>query len=575
MQRVPTASRIPVVVPTGSRPRVIVEEAGRSQFPDNTPMKFLKRHLHLVLLVVCIALGFIFGLSLRPLHPTQQTIKYILFPGELLLRMLGLIVQPLMITGIIVGLSACQIENALKLTLRTLVYFLITSFLASAMGCVLMVAINPGSHASRMLRSSRNFTLPESSSADLVLDFFRNLFPVTFSSVFAGREGGLDDAAVQSWAAKMDAVLTAENISAPHKCCTLDHFASDHIQEVVYFHDSNFIGLIVFFTAFGLCLPHFNELGLILAKLASIVFNTLTRMLQPVMWYAPLGIFFLIFGGILNTSQLGIPVNFAASGFYLLTILTAYVAHDFIVLPGLFLLFTKQNPYPYIARTLAGILTAFGTASGAATLPFLIKLAETKLEIDTRISRYFLPLATILNLDGTAMYQATAAIFVAQTYGLSLGVQELFSICCTATVTSLCMKVVPHARLTSLAIVLNAGKIPHENVLILGCLEWILGRFRTTMNITSDLFGLGIMQCLSTKNLEHDRYVDLHADIDAVSQTSGYDLLAAQQGLDEQSNFRKQSFEDSLDLQLGVDPVLKYLLEKRPAKNARTRTASC
>jgi Na+/H+-dicarboxylate symporter len=71
------------------------------------------------------------------------------------------------------GLSACQIENALKLTLRTLLYFLMTSFLASAIGCIFMVAIRPGSYASRMLRSSGNFTLPDAKAADMVLDFVR------------------------------------------------------------------------------------------------------------------------------------------------------------------------------------------------------------------------------------------------------------------------------------------------------------------------------------------------------------------------------------------------------------------
>lgn len=115
-------------------------------------------------------------------------------------------------------------------------------------------------------------------------------------------------------------------------------------------------------------------------------------------------------------------------GMYFLTVLVALIIHGFLVLPGIYFLFTKKNPFTYISNMAEALVTAFGTSSSSATLPLAINCLEAKNGIDPRITRFVMPIGATVNMDGTALYEAVAAIFISQVRNLSLSFGQLIAI---------------------------------------------------------------------------------------------------------------------------------------------------
>lgn len=113
---------------------------------------------------------------------------------------------------------------------------------------------------------------------------------------------------------------------------------------------------------------------------------------------------------------------------YFLTVLVALLIHGFLVLPGIFFLFTKKNPYTYISRMAEALVTAFGTSSSSATLPLAISCLEEKNGIDPRVTRFVMPIGATVNMDGTALYEAVAAIFIAQVRKVPLSFGQLIAV---------------------------------------------------------------------------------------------------------------------------------------------------
>lgn len=115
-------------------------------------------------------------------------------------------------------------------------------------------------------------------------------------------------------------------------------------------------------------------------------------------------------------------------GMYFLTVLIALLIHGFLVLPGMYFLITRKNPYAYIANMAEALVTAFGTSSSSATLPLAISCLEEKNSIDSRVARFVMPIGSTVNMDGTALYEAIAAIFISQVRKISLSFGQLIAI---------------------------------------------------------------------------------------------------------------------------------------------------
>ena len=146
-------------------------------------------------------------------------------------------------------------------------------------------------------------------------------------------------------------------------------------------------------------------------------------------------------------------------------------------------------------------MTAWGTASSSATLPVTINCLEEKNGVDPRISRFVLPIGATINMDGTALYEAVAAIFIAQMVGVEPSISQIVAISITATAASIGAAGIPQAGLVTMVMVLDTVGLPSHLVSMILSVDWLLDRFRTAINVLGDSIGAGIVSHLSSEEL--------------------------------------------------------------------------
>merc|ERR1712226_1408629 len=188
-------------------------------------------------------------------------------------------------------------------------------------------------------------------------------------------------------------------------------------------------------------------------------------------------------------------------GWYFTTVILGLFIHGLIVLPIMYSLITRTLPFKFIWNMANAFTTAFGTGSSSATLPVTIALLEEKNEVDPRVCRFILPIGATINMDGTALYEAVAAIFIAQVNNLSLSIGQICAISITATAASIGAAGIPQAGLVTMVMVLETVGLPPDDITIILAVDWLLDRFRTTINVVGDSVGAGIVNHLSKAEL--------------------------------------------------------------------------
>jgi Na+/H+-dicarboxylate symporter len=214
-------------------------------------------------------------------------------------------------------------------------------------------------------------------------------------------------------------------------------------------------------------------------------------MVSWVMYFAPVGVFGLIAGmfGAAGSAD-AFVANISAVGLHVVTVLSGLAVH-FVILT-LILLFIARQPIAYLVNLLRAIVTSFATASSTATLPITIQCAKD-CGIDERARRFVLPLGSTVNMDGTALYEAAAAMFIAQAYGIQLGLGQQSIIFITATMAAIGAAGIPQAGLVTMIIVLQAVGLPLEGIGLLLAVDWFLDRFRTATNVWGDAVGAAVV----------------------------------------------------------------------------------
>jgi len=184
----------------------------------------------------------------------------------------------------------------------------------------------------------------------------------------------------------------------------------------------------------------------------------------------------------------------AQLGLYMVTVLLGIGIHFFIILPTIFVTVTRRNPLTYYLNMLPAIATAFGTDSSSATMPVTLRCVEENNGIDKRISRFVIPVGATINMDGTALYEAVACVFIAQTYNINLGFGGMITTAITATLAAVGAAGIPSAGLVTMVMVLNAVNLPLGMISVLLTVDWFLDRFRTITNVMGDAIGCAIVQ---------------------------------------------------------------------------------
>lgn len=161
-------------------------------------------------------------------------------------------------------------------------------------------------------------------------------------------------------------------------------------------------------------------------------------------------------------------------GLYMVTVIIGLIIHACITLPGIYFGITRRNPWSFFKGMLQAWVTALGTASSAATLPVTFKCLEDNLGVDKRVTRFVLPVGATVNMDGTALYEAVAAIFIAQLNGIELSFGKVVTVSLTATAASIGAASVPSAGLVTMLLVLTAVGLPTDDITMIVAVDWFL-----------------------------------------------------------------------------------------------------
>uniref|UniRef100_A0AAQ4S0W0 Amino acid transporter n=1 Tax=Gasterosteus aculeatus aculeatus TaxID=481459 RepID=A0AAQ4S0W0_GASAC len=440
----------------------------------------LKRNWLLIATIVAVLLGISLGVLVREYASLSHLHKqYFGFPGEILMRMLKLVILPLIISSMITGVAALDSEVSGKIGLRAVIYYFSTTIIAVILGIILVMTIKPGvSQTAEHI--DRAGTTPNITTVDTLLDLLRNMFPEN-----------LVQACFQQ--------VRSHNITKEYKIVGR------------YSDGINVLGLIVFCVAFGLVIGKMGERGRILLEFFDALNEATMKLVQIIMCYMPIGILFLIAAKIIEVEDWEI---FKKMGLYMVTVLSGLAIHATICLPLIFFVIVRKNPYTFTLGMAQALVTALMISSSSATLPVTFRCAEENNRIDKRITRFVLPVGATINMDGTALYEAVAAIFIAQLNDYALDVGQIVTISITATVASIGAAGVPNAGLVTMVIVLTAVGLPASDVTLIVAVDWLLDRFRTMINVLGDAYGAGIVQKLSKLELER---MDLTSDVDVAN----------------------------------------------------------
>jgi Na+/H+-dicarboxylate symporter len=174
-------------------------------------------------------------------------------------------------------------------------------------------------------------------------------------------------------------------------------------------------------------------------------------------------------------------------------VLTGLALHAFVTLPLLLLVLARRNPLRFFSGMGDSLVTAFGTASSAATLGVTLACLQEKNGVSARAADFVVPLGTTVNMNGTALYEAVAVLFIAQSLGIELGAASQMVVVMTATLAAIGAAAIPEAGLVTMLLVLTAVGLPPEGIGLILSIDWILDRFRTAVNVWGDAVGAAVV----------------------------------------------------------------------------------
>ncbi|XP_040265418.1 excitatory amino acid transporter 2 [Bufo bufo] len=458
----------------------------------------IRGNLLLSLTVFGVIMGAVCGGLLRmasPIHP--DIIMVIAFPGDILMRMLKMLILPLIISSLITGLAGLDAKSSGRLGTRAMVYYMSTTIIAAVLGVILVLAIHPGDPKLKK-QLGKGQENDEVSSLDAFLDLIRNLFPdnlvqACFQQIQTVSKKVVVEDPTEEPANVTDSFFSLMNDTVPK--------TTEEIKKKLEYKDGmNVLGVIGFFIAFGIAMGKMGEQARLMVEFFNILNEIVMKLVTMIMWYSPLGIACLICGKIIAIKDLELVAR--QLGMYMITVIVGLIIHGAIFLPSLYFVITRKSPFPFLAGIFQAWITALGTASSAGTLPVTFRCLEENLGIDKRVTRFVLPVGATINMDGTALYEAVAAIFIAQMNGVVLDGGQIVTVSLTATLASVGAASIPSAGLVTMLLILTAVGLPTQDISLLVAVDWLLDRMRTSVNVVGDSFGAGIVYHLSKAELE-------------------------------------------------------------------------
>ncbi|MGR3294048.1 MAG: dicarboxylate/amino acid:cation symporter [Candidatus Scalindua sp.] len=408
-------------------------------------MKKFALHWQILTALIC---GVLYGLYMT------EYVSYISWMGVIFMRALKMLIIPLIVTSITSGIANIGSSKLGRLGLKTISYYLITSVFAILVGLLMVNLIKPGvgadmgfvEHIKDLPSAKESFgsTLISIIPENIFVAFVKSkMLPIIFFSILSG--------------------IFITKLSGKHKdfFITGTNAGFELMMKITH--------LIIKFTPYGV----FGIVALTVSRQAS------------------------------DTAAL---LNIANRlGLYMIAVMSGLFIHAIIVLPLILRLVGKINPYTHFKALRIPLITAFSTSSSSATLPLTLEEVEVKSGVSNRVCSLVLPLGATINMDGTALYECVAAMFIAQAYGIELSFLQQAIVVATALLASIGAAGIPMAGFVMISIILTSVGLPLEGVGLILAVDRILDMFRTAVNVWSDSCGAVVIARTEGETLNYDK----------------------------------------------------------------------
>jgi len=391
-----------------------------------------KIQLHWQILIALI-LAVLYGVFLK------DYVNWVSWMGDIFLRALKMIIIPLVLSSIISGVTNIgNAENLGRLGLKTILYYVLTSTFAIVTGLVLVNIFRPGVGADLNLQQA------------------------------------------------VDLQVTSQSLSE-----VLIRIIPDNIVDA-FSHNTQMLSVIFFAILFGFFITRVSkQSNQLMTDFFNAIFEVMMKVTLFVIRFTPFGIFGLVAKTVSEQDDLYSLME--SMGLYMMVVLMALALHAFITLPLITRYIGKARPWRHFNFMRTPLLTAFSTSSSNATLPLTMQAVEDKSGVSNKISSFTLPLGATINMDGTALYECVAVMFIAQAYGVELSFMQQVLVVITALLASIGAAGIPMAGLVMITLILTVLGLPLEGVGLILAVDRILDMFRTATNVWSDSCGAVII----------------------------------------------------------------------------------
>jgi len=397
----------------------------------------LKLKIH-TQIFIAIVLGLAAGVMLG------EKAVHIKIVGDIFIRLLKVIIIPLILASMVAGIvSLGDMRKLGRIGLKTLIYYMTTTTLAVSIGLIIVNLINPGIGVDIGAEVTTDLSTRETPS---VISIITDILP--------------------------------ENL--------FDAMAKDKVLSIIFFS-----------ILLGVAISSIREKGKPLTILFEAFNAVMMKITGWIMHLAPIGIFALM---AYTIGTMGLSV-IKPLFLYMATVTLGLIIHAFVILPVLLRIFGKYSPVKLFKDVFSALATAFSTASSAATLPITMDCLQENTGVSNKITSFVLPLGATINMDGTALYEAVAAMFIAQAYGIEMGLWQQLVIMLTATLASIGAAAIPGAGLITMVIVLEAVNLPVEGIAMILAVDRLLDMLRTAVNVWGDTCGAVVIANLEAEQL--------------------------------------------------------------------------
>jgi Na+/H+-dicarboxylate symporter len=352
--------------------------------------------------------------------------------GKIFVTLLKMMVVPLVFVSLVCGAASLGATGSVgRLGGKTIGLYLATTALAVSLALMLALLVDPGLSATDEQNSAVAFDAYQAKEAPSVKDTLINIFP------------------------------------------------SNPIQAMA---DGKMLQVIIFALLFGLALSHAGAAGGRISSFFADLNEVMMKLITMVIQLTPYGVFCLMV-------KLGATVGWVEIGkvlAYFLTVASALILHGLVVYPTLLRILVGVNPLVFLRKMREPMLVAFSTSSSGATLPVTLRTVEHRIGVNNNVASFAVPLGATINMDGTAIMQGVATVFIAQFFGYELGLDAYLMVILTATLASIGTAAVPGVGLITLTLVLDQVGLPIEGIGLIIGVDRLLDMLRTVVNVTGD-----------------------------------------------------------------------------------------